>query len=66
MVDFLPLKGTSAEMKLTMQESVVQIGSAVDKLIVRSDEIVRPLSVPLRQLILLCFQKIHDNLTVGC
>ena len=41
MVDFLPLKGISAERKtkLTMQESVIRIGSVVDRLIARSDEI---------------------------
>ena len=41
MVDFPPLKGISAERKtkLTMQESVIRIGSVVDKLIARSDEI---------------------------
>ena len=41
MVDFLPLKGISAERKtkLAMQESVIRIGSVVDKLIARSDEI---------------------------
>ena len=52
--------------KLMMQESVIRIGSVVDKLIARSDELDRPLSVPLRQLILLCSQNPHDNLTVGC
>ena len=40
MVDFLPLKGTSAERndKLVMQESVARIGLAVDNLIMRCDE----------------------------
>ena len=28
--------------------------------------LARPLSVPLRQLILLCSQKLHEQLTVGC
>ena len=49
-----------------MQESVIRIGSVVDKLIARCDELARPLSVPLRQLILLCSQKLHEQLTVGC
>ena len=41
MVDFLPLKGISAERKtkLAMQESVIRIESVVGKLIARSDEI---------------------------
>ena len=26
----------------------------------------RPLSAPLRQIFLLCSQKIHEQLTVGC
>ena len=68
MVDFLPLKGISAERKtkLTMQESVIRIGSVADRMIARSDALARPLSVPLRQLILICFQKLHEQLTVGC
>ena len=29
-------------------------------------KLARPLSVPLRQLFLLCSQKLHEQLTVGC
>ena len=32
----------------------------------RLAKLARPLSVPLRQLILLCSQKLHEQLTVGC
>ena len=32
----------------------------------RLAKLARPLSVPLRQLILLCTQKLHEQLTVGC
>ena len=29
-------------------------------------ELARPLSGPLRQVFLLCSQKLHEQLTVGC
>ena len=32
----------------------------------RLAKLARPLSVPLRQLLLLCSQKLHEQLTVGC
>ena len=32
----------------------------------RLAKLARPLSVPLRQLFLLCSQKLHEQLTVGC
>ena len=37
-----------------------------DSTALRLAKLARPLSVPLRQLFLLCSQKLHDNLTVGC
>ena len=37
-----------------------------DSTALRLAKLARPLSVPLRQLFLICFQKLHDNLTVGC
>ena len=37
-----------------------------DSTALRLAKLARPLSVPLRQLILLCFQKLHEQLTVGC
>ena len=37
-----------------------------DSTALRLAKLARPLSVPLRQLILLCSQKLHEQLTVGC
>ena len=37
-----------------------------DSTALRFAKLARPLSVPLRQLILLCSQKLHEQLTVGC
>ena len=37
-----------------------------DSTALRLAKLARPLSVPLRQLFLLCFQKLHEQLTVGC
>ena len=37
-----------------------------DSTSLRLAKLARPLSVPLRQLILLCSQKLHEQLTVGC
>ena len=37
-----------------------------DSTALRLAKLARPLSVPLRQLILICFQKLHEQLTVGC
>ena len=37
-----------------------------DSTALRLAKLARPLSVPLRQLFLLCSQKLHEQLTVGC
>ena len=37
-----------------------------DSTALRFAKLARPLSVPLRQLLLLCSQKLHEQLTVGC
>ena len=37
-----------------------------DSTALRIAKLARPLSVPLRQLFLLCSQKLHEQLTVGC
>ena len=37
-----------------------------DSTALRLAKLARPLSVPLRQLILICSQKLHEQLTVGC
>ena len=37
-----------------------------DSTSLRLAKLARPLSVPLRQLILICSQKLHEQLTVGC
>ena len=37
-----------------------------DSTALRLAKLARPLSVPLRQLILLCSQKLHEQVTVGC
>ena len=37
-----------------------------DSTALRFAKLARPLSVPLRQLFLLCSQKLHEQLTVGC
>ena len=37
-----------------------------DSTALRLAKLARPLSVPLRHLILLCSQKLHEQLTVGC
>ena len=37
-----------------------------DSTALRLAKLARPLSVPLRQLLLLCSQKLHEQLTVGC
>ena len=37
-----------------------------DSTALRLAKLARPLTVPLRQLILLCSQKLHEQLTVGC
>ena len=37
-----------------------------DSTALRLAKLARPLSVPLRQIVLLCSQKLHEQLTVGC
>ena len=37
-----------------------------DSTALRLAKLARPLSVPLRQIFLLCSQKLHEQLTVGC
>lgn len=37
-----------------------------DSTALRLAKLARPLTVPLRQVLLLCFQKLHEQLTVGC
>ena len=37
-----------------------------DSTALRLAKLARPLSVPLRKIFLLCFQKLHEQLTVGC
>ena len=37
-----------------------------DSTALRLAKLARPLSVPLRQVFLLCSQKLHEQLTVGC
>ena len=45
---------------LRMEESVARIGAVVDA------KIVHHMALPLRQNFLLCSQKLHEQLTVGC
>ena len=37
-----------------------------DSTALRLAKLARPLTVPLRQVLLICFQKLHEQLTVGC
>ena len=43
-----------------MEESVARIGAVVDAMIAHH------MALPLRQIFLLCSQKLHEQLTVGC
>ena len=43
-----------------MEESVARIRAVVDA------KIAHHMALPLRQIFLLCSQKLHEQLTVGC
>ena len=45
---------------LGMEESAARIGAMVDAMIAHH------MTLPLRQIFLLCSQKLHEQLTVGC
>ena len=45
---------------LRMEESAARIGAMVDA------KIAHHMALPLRQIFLICSQKLHEQLTVGC
>ena len=51
---------------IRVEQMVKTVIGRGDSTVLRLAKLARPLSVPLRQIFLLCSQKLHEQLTVGC